>query len=209
MLAAPSSGVPVASPLAATAISWMLVGGIGFVAAAAVIKIRQLRRWRAAQLAFAAAVAQAGGETEVADAVRRHPDAPSARLCDRLLSLPHPDRTRAVLEHAALGQRRRVMTLMVSLGTVAAVAPFVGLLGTVYGILDAFMRIGEHGSATLAVVAPAIGDALSATALGLVAAIPAVVIYNMLGRALDDMLQDMRAVVIVAGTRLLGLKYVE
>lgn len=64
------------------------------------------------------------------------------------------------------------------LATTASAAPFVGLFGTVWGIMDAFQRIGAMGSANLAVVAPGISEALIATAAGIGAAIPAVVAYN-------------------------------
>ncbi len=66
------------------------------------------------------------------------------------------------------------------LATTASVAPFVGLFGTVMGIMFAFQGIGQTGSTNLGVVAPGIADALIATAAGLVAAIPAVVAYNHL-----------------------------
>jgi len=64
------------------------------------------------------------------------------------------------------------------LATVGSTAPFVGLFGTVWGIMTAFQAIAARQDTTLAVVAPGIADALFATALGLVAAIPAVVAYN-------------------------------
>ena len=64
------------------------------------------------------------------------------------------------------------------LATIGAVAPFVGLLGTVWGIMNSFIGISEANTTNLAVVAPGIAEALLATALGLLAAIPAVVIYN-------------------------------
>lgn len=70
------------------------------------------------------------------------------------------------------------------LATIGAVAPFVGLFGTVWGIMNSFIGISEAQTTNLAVVAPGIAEALLATALGLVAAIPAVVIYNMLARAI-------------------------
>ena len=68
------------------------------------------------------------------------------------------------------------------LATTASIAPFVGLFGTVWGIIIAFDRIGQTGSTNLAVVAPGIADALIATAAGLVAAIPAVYFYNLLSQ---------------------------
>jgi biopolymer transport protein TolQ len=64
------------------------------------------------------------------------------------------------------------------LATTAAITPFIGLFGTVWGIMIAFFEIGQQGSTDLAVVAPGIADALIATALGLAAAIPAVYFYN-------------------------------
>ncbi len=66
------------------------------------------------------------------------------------------------------------------LATTASITPFIGLFGTVMGIVDTFRSIGETGSTSLAVVAPGIGDALIATAMGLLAAIPAVFFYNHL-----------------------------
>lgn len=71
------------------------------------------------------------------------------------------------------------------LATVGAVSPFVGLFGTVWGIMNAFSNIANQGQTNLAVVAPGIAEALFATALGLVAAIPAVVFYNMFTGSLD------------------------
>lgn len=68
------------------------------------------------------------------------------------------------------------------LATIGATAPFVGLFGTVWGIMNSFIGIAEKQTTNLAVVAPGIAEALLATALGLVAAIPAVVIYNHFAR---------------------------
>ncbi len=64
------------------------------------------------------------------------------------------------------------------LATVGAVAPFVGLFGTVWGIMNSFFQIGQQQNSSLAVVAPGISEALFATAIGLFAAIPAVIAYN-------------------------------
>jgi biopolymer transport protein TolQ len=64
------------------------------------------------------------------------------------------------------------------LATTGSTAPFIGLFGTVWGIMTSFKGIGETGTASLAVVAPGISEALIATAIGLVAAIPAVMGYN-------------------------------
>jgi biopolymer transport protein ExbB len=69
------------------------------------------------------------------------------------------------------------------LATIGSTAPFVGLFGTVWGIMNAFIGISKAQTTNLAVVAPGIAEALLATALGLVAAIPAVVIYNVFARS--------------------------
>jgi biopolymer transport protein ExbB len=69
------------------------------------------------------------------------------------------------------------------LATIGATAPFVGLFGTVWGIMDSFIGISKAHTTNLAVVAPGIAEALLATALGLIAAIPAVMIYNVLARS--------------------------
>ncbi len=71
------------------------------------------------------------------------------------------------------------------LATVGSVAPFVGLFGTVWGIMNSFFQIGALQSASLAVVAPGIAEALFATAIGLFAAIPAVIAYNRFGGSVD------------------------
>ena len=70
------------------------------------------------------------------------------------------------------------------LATIGAIAPFVGLFGTVWGIMNSFINISKQHTTNLAVVAPGIAEALLATALGLFAAIPAVVIYNMFSRSI-------------------------
>ena len=73
------------------------------------------------------------------------------------------------------------------LATVASVSPFIGLFGTVWGIMDAFLGLGNAGSASLRAVAPGIAEALVTTALGLVAAIPAAIFYNMFGSSVREM----------------------
>jgi biopolymer transport protein ExbB len=83
---------------------------------------------------------------------------------------------------AALG--RRMMRGTGALATIGAIAPFVGLFGTVWGIMNSFIGISKQHTTNLAIVAPGIAEALLATALGLFAAIPAVVIYNMFSRGI-------------------------
>ena len=80
--------------------------------------------------------------------------------------------------------QRRLGNGMSLLATVGSTAPFVGLFGTVWGIMNSFIGIAKTQTTNLAVVAPGIAEALLATALGLVAAIPAVVIYNVFARSI-------------------------
>jgi biopolymer transport protein TolQ len=77
------------------------------------------------------------------------------------------------------------------LATTGSASPFIGLFGTVWGIMDTFKGIGARGSATLAVVAPGISEALIATAAGLAAAIPAVIAYNYYLNGIKNMRLDM------------------
>jgi biopolymer transport protein ExbB len=83
---------------------------------------------------------------------------------------------------AAAGRRLTLGTGV--LATIGATAPFVGLFGTVWGIMNSFIGISEAQTTNLAVVAPGIAEALLATAIGLVAAIPAVIIYNVFARSI-------------------------
>jgi biopolymer transport protein TolQ len=73
------------------------------------------------------------------------------------------------------------------LATVASVSPFIGLFGTVWGIMDAFVGLGNAGSASLRAVAPGIAESLVTTALGLVAAIPAAIFYNIFGTSVREL----------------------
>ncbi|HXF26216.1 MAG TPA: MotA/TolQ/ExbB proton channel family protein [Verrucomicrobiae bacterium] len=72
------------------------------------------------------------------------------------------------------------------LATTASVSPFIGLFGTVMGIIDAFSSLGQAGSASLRAVAPGISEALITTALGLAAAIPAAIAYNLYGGTIKE-----------------------
>ncbi|MCF6180236.1 MAG: protein TolQ [Geopsychrobacter sp.] len=82
------------------------------------------------------------------------------------------------LRRATTQETQRLEKYLTFLATTGSTAPFIGLFGTVWGIMDAFHGIGQTGSASLAVVAPGISEALVATAIGLAAAIPAVMGYN-------------------------------
>ena len=86
------------------------------------------------------------------------------------------------IERIEAGAGRRMIVGTSVLATIGATAPFVGLFGTVWGIMNSFIGISKQHTTNLAVVAPGIAEALLATAFGLVAAIPAVVIYNVFSR---------------------------
>ena len=99
-------------------------------------------------------------------------------------------RNPVALERAAQTASSEALTKMESrmtwLATIAAIAPFIGLFGTVMGIIDAFHGLGTAGAATLRAVAPGISEALITTAAGLVVAIPAVIGYNQLTARLRE-----------------------
>lgn len=112
----------------------------------------------------------------------------SARL-ELSLSDPHGatagklDRIGSRLKEIEVSAARRIRIGTGILATIGSVGPFVGLFGTVWGIMNSFVGIAAAGSTSLTVVAPGIAEALLTTAMGLAAAIPAVVIYNHLARA--------------------------
>ncbi len=111
--------------------------------------------------------------------------APVAEMVDHLLDDPeeslNAERLEAVdraMRRAAAGEIAQMERYLPFLATTASTAPFIGLFGTVWGVMESFRGIGSQGSASLAVVAPGISEALIATAAGLGAAIPAVIAYN-------------------------------
>jgi biopolymer transport protein TolQ len=99
----------------------------------------------------------------------------------------------SITRRAAAGEVTHLESWMSLLGTIGSTAPFIGLFGTVYGIMDAFLSIGNQQSANLPVVAPKIAEALIATAIGLVAAIPSVMAYNYFARRVGELADIMDA----------------
>jgi len=95
------------------------------------------------------------------------------------------------LRRATTSEITRLEKYLTFLATTGATAPFIGLFGTVWGIMSAFKKIGESGSASLSVVAPGIAEALIATAIGLVAAIPAVMGYNHFQHKIKVLISEM------------------
>ena len=101
------------------------------------------------------------------------------------------DNIARALRRATTSEITRLEKYLTFLATTGSTAPFIGLFGTVWGIMTAFKGIGETGSASLAVVAPGIAEALVATAIGLVAAIPAVMGYNHFQNKLKVLIAEM------------------
>ncbi|HEY6838047.1 MAG TPA: protein TolQ [Geobacteraceae bacterium] len=101
------------------------------------------------------------------------------------------DNIARALRRATTSEVTRLEKYLTFLATTGSTAPFIGLFGTVWGIMTAFKGIGETGSASLAVVAPGIAEALIATAIGLVAAIPAVMGYNHFQQKIKVLIAEM------------------
>ena len=108
----------------------------------------------------------------------------SHALIDSAFDAGIKERVTSRLSSAEASAGRRLTRGTGVLATIGATAPFVGLFGTVWGIMNSFIGISEAQTTNLAVVAPGIAEALLATAIGLVAAIPAVIIYNAFARSI-------------------------
>jgi len=103
-------------------------------------------------------------------------------------SLDNLSRALAKASNAEVAKMEKLMSF---LATTGSVSPFIGLFGTVWGIMDTFIRIGVTRSTSLTSVAPGIAEALIATAVGLFAAIPAVMAYNFFLHRIKDQISDM------------------
>lgn len=101
-------------------------------------------------------------------------------------TIRNPTAIQRAMQIAASEEMTRFERNLPWLAITGAVTPFVGLFGTVWGIIDAFHGLGTAGAATLRAVAPGISEALITTAAGLAAAIPAVIAYNLIGAAIRD-----------------------
>ncbi len=185
---------------------WVLLAAAVAALAITVLKVRQLGRWTAAERELERAIAGHRTMAAVAECGAQHAEAPGVGVIIALVEpglAGDPELLEAAAGRALVDVHRRLSTMMNTLASIGSTAPFVGLFGTVYGIMEAFLRISQSTSATLPVVAPAIGEALIATAVGLFAAIPAVLAYNALSQRLDDLegaiAASARAWVILAG----------
>jgi biopolymer transport protein ExbB len=127
-----------------------------------------------------------------------------AELSEGIVDDGFKERVALRLERVEAAMTRRTSRGIGILATIGATAPFVGLFGTVWGIMNSFIGISESHTTNLAVVAPGIAEALLATAMGLVAAIPAVVIYNHLARVIGGyrtLLGDVSAQILLMVSR--------
>ncbi|HLV64957.1 MAG TPA: MotA/TolQ/ExbB proton channel family protein [Polyangiaceae bacterium] len=162
------------------------------------LKFAQLRRLRSAEELFERASEKLPRPADLVSLAQRHASAPGARV---VLAIARRQQTQpagadlltAVARRALATEQQRATVLMPTLSSIASASPFIGLFGTVWGIMDAFLRIGVEKSASLPVVAPAIGEALIATAFGLVAAIPATVGYNYVDKRIGDLVDELTA----------------
>ncbi len=171
----------------------MTAGLLGLASAAVwligVFKLLQLSRLSTLEARFERQARRADNRSDLDQATAEVPEAPGARVVNAMSSigLAPKERLRAIADRAIVDERRHATSFVGVLGSSASAAPFVGLFGTVYGIMDAFVRIGAEKSASLPVVAPAIGEALITTAIGLAAAIPAVLFFNAIDRRVGEL----------------------
>jgi biopolymer transport protein TolQ len=162
----------------------------------AVLKLLQLAQLRGAEDDFEQRARRAGSAMELFEIAGSRGRSAGARVVGELYvrgTGAAIDRLRAVADRAILAEGQSARAMMWLLAFIAAGAPFIGLFGTVYGIMDAFIRIGAAKTASLPVVAPAIGEALITTAVGLAAAIPAVFFYNWIDKRVGDYVSELEA----------------
>jgi len=161
------------------------------------LKLGQLSRMRSRSHSFEREAASLSRANDLVALARRHADSPGGRVVIELGRRQGQaltgDFLLAVAKRAIASEQQRASILMPTLSSIASASPFIGLFGTVWGIMDAFLRIGVEKSASLPVVAPAIGEALIATAFGLVAAIPATIGYNYVDKRVGDLLEELTA----------------
>jgi biopolymer transport protein TolQ len=162
------------------------------------LKSAQISRLQSTHRAFEKASSNVERASDLIALAIQHKAAPGARVVLELAKRHHQrnltsDLLLAIAKRAIATEQQRTMALMPTLSSIASAAPFIGLFGTVWGIMDAFLKIGVEKSASLPVVAPAIGEALIATAFGLVAAIPATIGFNFVDKRIGDLLDELGA----------------
>lgn len=157
-----------------------------------IFKHRQLSRIEKESEAFRNAFAENKQWDVLYQSTKRFSVSPVVNLFRAAYSLEGAarDEVRSTLKRVTIIEAARTEKYLNFLATTGSTTPFIGLFGTVWGIMNSFLGIGRIGAASLAVVAPGIAEALIATAAGLVAAIPAVVAYNYyLSRARRDIIE--------------------
>lgn len=165
-----------------------------------IYKARSLKRKEVSSRQFLEVFRRSRSLNEVNEATRRYKNSPLTSIFQAgFKELVHLTRSNPQSQNSISGEKlelinrsllrasneeiKQLEKMMSFLATCGSVTPFIGLLGTVWGIMDAFHKIGVVRSASLVTVAPGIAEALIATAIGLFAAIPAVIAYNhFLGR---------------------------
>jgi biopolymer transport protein TolQ len=160
------------------------------------LKTLQVSRMRSQNNEFEREAATVTSASDLISLALGHGSAPGARVVVELAKRHHQQNLsaellKAVARRAIVTEEQRASKLMPTLASIASASPFVGLFGTVWGIMEAFTRIGVEKSASLPVVAPAIGEALIATAFGLVAAIPATIGFNYVDKRIADFLGEL------------------
>ncbi|WP_044561297.1 tonB-system energizer ExbB [Azospirillum sp. B4] len=171
--------------LAASVVTWTILLAKGLELRAARARLQgSLDKLDEAPSLDVAASQLTGGADALALAFARAAEA-ERTLSDGLPAEGVKERVVLRLERLEAKARRAIVRGTGVLATIGATAPFVGLFGTVWGIMNSFIGISKTQTTSLAVVAPGIAEALLATATGLVAAIPAVVVYNVFARKVD------------------------
>ena len=191
-----STRIVLAILAAASLASWVII----------LWKIRQFRRVRADGVTFVTAIGRATRLEDAYKATMRLPETPYTRTFRQGTNFFSELRPGALREDAAPGpglsetqlnalwlvleksqaeERDNLAGGLLWLAVIAVTAPLMGLLGTVIGVMNAFLGITATGSANIAAVAPGIAEALITTAFGLVAAIPAAIAYNYYATQLD------------------------
>lgn len=162
------------------------------------LKTLQVMRLRSLNQGFEKEAEHVTTASELISLALKHESAPGARVVLELGKRHHQQHMsaellQAVARRAIVSEEQQASRLMPTLASIASASPFVGLFGTVWGIMEAFLKIGLEKSASLPVVAPAIGEALIATAFGLVAAIPATIGYNYMDKRIGDFLGELQS----------------
>ena len=146
--------------------------------------------WRVTEASAPSPVSEVfrAGYTELAKLQKRRQEAPDSASEELLGDIESVQRA---LDRARTTAITDMESRVPLLGTTASAGPFIGLFGTVWGIMNSFSNIGAKGAANLATVAPGIAEALVATAIGLMAAIPAVMAYNFFSRRIRVLSAEM------------------